>query len=346
MKLARILGPPLLLAGSVVVTLAIAEGFFTLLLVRPSLLRILPATTVSHVRHYYLAHDRNMVQAMPECARYDKDLFYTLRPGTFRFRNREFDNEFRVNHMGLRDDEESLHEPVVVVLGDSYAMGWGVDQDKTIAKVIERESGMRSLNAGIASYGTVREMRLLDRIDASRLRYLVIQYCNDDFLENRPFASHDNTFSVADEAHYAEDVRRAWRRKRYWFGRRTFEFLKDVLTPDVHPDLHPESSEDEAFHFVNAVWKAGRTDLSRVGIIAFEVTQSRAVNSGFTLAVRKEASAEKYPLYIRDMEVIDLVGHLKPEDYYDLDDHLRESGQLAVAKAVLEVIRAEDADRH
>jgi hypothetical protein len=342
MKLARVLGPPLLLAGSVVVTLVISEGFFTLLLVRPSLLRMLPATTVSHVRHYYLAHDRNMIQAMPECARFDRELFYTLRPGTFRFRNREFDNEFRVNHMGLRDDEQSLQKPAVVVLGDSYAMGWGVDEDKTLAKVIERETGLRSLNAGIASYGTVREMRLLDRIDTSSLRHLVIQYCNDDFLENRPFANHDDTFGVGDESHYAEDVRRAWRRKRYWFGRRTFEFLRDVFTPDEHPGPRPESPEDEAFHFVHAVWKAGRTDLSRVRIIAFEVTQSRAVNSGFTLAVRKEISADKYPPYIRDMVVIDLVGHLKPEDYYDLDDHLRGSGQLAVAKAVVEAIRAEE----
>jgi hypothetical protein len=341
MKLARALGPLLLLAGSVLVTLTVSEGFFTLLLARPSLLRILPATTVSHVRHYYLAHDRNMVQAMPECARYDPDLFYTLRPGTFRFRNREFDNEFRVNHLGVRDDEESLRKPAVVVLGDSYAMGWGVDQDKTFAKMIGRDTGLRSLNAGVASYGTVREMRLLDRIDTSALRYLVIQYCNDDFLENRPFANHDDTFSVGDETRYAEDVRRAWRRKRYWFGRRTFEFLKDVFTPDEHFGLHPESSADEAFHFVNAVRHAGRTDLSKVRIITFEITQSRAVDSGFTLAVRKEAAAEKYPLYIRDMHVIDLVGHLKPEDYYDLDDHLRESGQLAIAKAVIEAMAEE-----
>ena len=83
-----------------------------------------------------------------------------------------------MNRLGLRDDEASLRAPAVVVLGDSYAMGWGVAQDETIAEVIERETGLRALNAGIASYGTVREMRLLDRIDTSRLRYLVIQYCN------------------------------------------------------------------------------------------------------------------------------------------------------------------------
>jgi hypothetical protein len=333
-----------MLAFAVFVTLAVAEGGFTLLLVRPSLLRWLPAGTASHVRRYYLAHDRSMIQAMPACARYDPELFYTLKPGTFRFRNREFDDEFRVNHLGLRDDEASLRAPAVVVLGDSYAMGWGVAQRETIAEIIERETGLRVLNAGIASYGTVREMRLLDRIDTSRLRYLVIQYCNDDFLENRPFTSHGNAFSVGDEGKYQEDVRRAARRKRYWFGWRTVSFLRDVFSPVERPGPRPASPEEEARYFVNTVLHAGRTDLSGIRLIVFEIAQSRAVDSAFVLNLRRRAASEEYPAYIRNMRVLDLTGRLTPEDYYDLDDHLRKSGQLAVARAVLEVIRAEESE--
>jgi hypothetical protein len=339
MRIAKVLGPPLLLAFSVIVTLALAEGFFTLLLVKPSLLRGLPATTVSHVRRYYLAHDRNMIQAMRDCARFDPELFYTLRPGTFRFRNREFDTEFRVNSLGVRDDEAALRAPQVVVLGDSYAMGWGVAEADTIAKTIERETGLRTLNAGIASYGTVREMRLLDRVDTSALRDLVIVYCNDDVIETRPFMSHGE-FSVGDAGHYEEDVRRAERRKRYWFGRRTIEFLSDVLTPAPNTGPRPVSPESEARYFANAVLHAGRTDLSRVRIIAFEVSQSRTIDSHFALAVRKEVSADTYPAHVRNMVVLDLVGRLKPEDYYDLDDHLRPEGQHAIAEAVVDVLRA------
>jgi hypothetical protein len=339
-RVVRFLGPPLLLACSFLVTLTIAEGFFTLLLVKPSLLRVLPATTVSHVRRYYIAHDRNVIQAMRECARFDPELFYTLRPGTFRFRNREFDNELRVNSLGVRDDESALRAPQVVVLGDSYAMGWGVDQDKTIAKDIERLTGHSTLNAGIAGYGTVREMRLLDRIDTSALRDLVVVYCNDDTIENRPFMSHGE-FTVGDAGRYEEDVRRAERRKRYWFGRRTFEFLRDVFAPEAEPGPRPASPADEARYFVNAVLHAGRADLSRVHIIALEVSQSRVVDSHFALAVRKEIGAGTHPPHIRDMSVLDLVGHLKPEHYYDLDDHLREEGQRAVADAVIEALRGD-----
>ena len=345
MKLGRLVGPPILLAASVLVTLLICEGCFTLLLARPELLRVLPANTVSHLRRYYLAHDRNMIQAMPECARYDAGLFYTLKPGRFRFRNREFDNEFRVNHLGLRDDEASLNAPVVVVVGDSYAMGWGIEQEETIAKTVERRMGLRSLNGGIASYGTVREIRLLDRLDTSALQYLVIQYDDDDVLENRPFTNHDNTFAVGDAGQYGRDVERAERRKRYYFGRRTYEILKCILSPEPIHEPPPATPADQARYFVNAVLHAGRTDLSRVRIVVLEVSLSRRIEDAFPLALEREISSPAYPHHIRAMSVLDLAGRLRPEHYYELDDHLRAAGQAVVAEAVVEAIRADESER-
>jgi len=339
----RHLGGPLLTIVSLGVVFALVEGLFTLLLAHPALLRGLPQGLKSHVRRYYLAHDRNMIQAMACCARYDRELYYTLRPGSFRFQNREFDDEFRVNHLGLRDEEPALVAPELIVLGDSYAMGWGVAQDQTIAKLVERETGLRALNAGIASYGSVREMRLLERLDTSRLRYLAIQYCSDDYLENGPFTNHGNSFTVGDEALYREDVKRAERRKRYWFGRRTLEFLRDVLGRGEPPGPEPASLHDQARYFANVLQHAGRTDLSSVSIMAFEIAQSRVVDSSFALALRAELASARYPAHLRRLRALDLTGRLKPEDYYDLDDHLRPSGQQAVAQALAAVIREEQA---
>ena len=56
-----------------------------------------------------------------------------------------------------------------------------------------------------------------------------------------------------------------------------------------------------------------------------------------------KVAADPYPAHIRNMVVLDLVGHLKPEHYYELDDHLREEGQHAIAEAVVEVLRADAA---
>jgi hypothetical protein len=326
---------------SLLVSLGLSEGFFTLLLARPTLLRSMPAGTVSHVRRLYLAHDRNLIQAMPCCARFDPELFYTLKPGRFRFRNREFDDEFDVNSLGLRDTEAALHDPQVVVLGDSYAMGWGVRQDETMAKRIESATGLRALNAGIAGYGTVRELRLLDRIGTAALRYLVIQYCDDDILETRPFFNHDDVFEVRDQRQYRQDVRRAERRKRYWPGRRTYEFVRDVLFPTPEPEFKHASQEDHARYFVNALLHAGRTDLSRARVVVFEIRQTRRIDGTFALALRREIASQKYPAFVRDMEVLDLTSRLKTEHYYDLDDHLRPEGQEVVAGAVADLIRRE-----
>src|SRR2546428_7400351 len=46
--------------------------------------------------------DRNIIQALPQCAVYDAQLLYTLRPGGCRFSNREFATWLSVNAMGFR----------------------------------------------------------------------------------------------------------------------------------------------------------------------------------------------------------------------------------------------------
>jgi hypothetical protein len=135
-------------------------------------------------RELYLL-DRNYLQIDPAAIRWDAELGYTLRPGEFRFSNTEFSTSYRVNSLGPRDDEASLHQPEVVVLGDSFAMGWGVEQNETFAQVLERLTGLRVLNAGVSSYGTVRELRMLARVDTSATSWVVIQFCNNDFFENR-----------------------------------------------------------------------------------------------------------------------------------------------------------------
>ena len=46
---------------------------------------------------------------------------------------------------------------------------------------------MKVLNAGIATYGTAREVALLSRIDRSNLKYVTVQHNANDFTENLAF---------------------------------------------------------------------------------------------------------------------------------------------------------------
>src|SRR5207244_1909843 len=80
--------------------LAIAASLLTLLafetylyagLAFPSLLgtSLYTTGTLNFLRSYYMDDDRNIIQALPQCAVYDAELLYTLRPADYRLRNRE-----------------------------------------------------------------------------------------------------------------------------------------------------------------------------------------------------------------------------------------------------------------
>lgn len=329
------LGRLLLLLFSALVGLAVSESFFGLLLSHPAWLARMPANVLSHLRAYYLHHDRSLLQALPECARYDPGLFYTLKPGTCRSNAREFDVEIRVNSAGLRDDEESLQAPDAIVAGDSFAMGWGVAQDEAFPQLVERASGLRVLNAAVSSYGTAREMRLLDRIDTSRLRWLLIQYCDNDEPENQAFFENGNQLRINPESTFVANIRINAERRHYWFGKATFEMLKGLLHPEPLPSSAAVTPKDEARYFVNAILHATRRDLSNVRILVFELQPYRVSQSAFETALMREISLEGHKPYIRRMRMLDLRGVLGPEDYFVLDDHLRAPGHAKLARLLL-----------
>jgi len=107
-----------------------------------------PNRSDSSFKQVYRHFNRALIQFDASCAQYDPELAYTLKPGVCTFANVEFTNEVRVNHLGVRDDEASLVAPDVIVIGDSHAMGWGVDQGATLPRVLAQKSGLKVLNAG------------------------------------------------------------------------------------------------------------------------------------------------------------------------------------------------------
>src|SRR5258706_285807 len=83
-------------------------------------------------------------------------------------------------------------------------------------QLIEKKSGRRVVNMGISSYGTVRELRLLDRVDVSKATHLIIQYCGNDIYENLPFL-RGRTKGKAGNHSFQELVDGDQARRRYWF---------------------------------------------------------------------------------------------------------------------------------
>src|SRR5262245_17669996 len=63
---------------------------------------------ISVMQIMHIQFDRDTIQVQPACAIYNSDVTYTLRPGQCTFANREFSNQYQINSLGVRDDEESL----------------------------------------------------------------------------------------------------------------------------------------------------------------------------------------------------------------------------------------------
>lgn len=332
-------------AFNVLISLALLEGLFAGLLAKPSLLK--GFGNVKAFREYYTLFDRKIIQYEPDCARYDPEITYTLKPGQCEFSNREFKTRFSINSLGLRDDEASLTAPEIIVAGDSLAMGWGVNRDEAFAQILERETGLSVLNAAVSSYGTLREMRTLDRINISKLRYLIIQYNPNDYEENKYFYECGNQFMAMPQEEY-EGIAREYRRlRRYYFGKHTLGMIRILsgrALPYQNSEGHKRScpqgghsrvaTEDEASLFLNALMNGSHTDLNPVQIIVIGL---KGANPFCSLLQKHKVSGD-YPSFVHRLTLLDLSSAIKPEGYYFLDGHLNPRGHQMVADAILKIL--------
>lgn len=322
--------------------LAIVEGCFVLMLSAPRLTGATPAPFRRLIQQIYRHFNRALIQFDPACARYDPDLAYTLKPGTCTFANAEFSNIVRVNRLGLRDDDASLEAPEVIVLGDSHVMGWGVDQDQTLARVLARKSGLKVLDAGVASYGTAREMLLLDRLDTSGLKTLVIQYADNDLPENRTFREHGGRLPIMSEAEYQNIVDHYANQRSYYAGKYIYRlFMKLSRLEEPEPDqlrMDPVEPDEEAALFLEVLTHASHARLDDVQIIVFEVNEQIRPPRPFIETLERAARRTGQPAFVERLRTLDVAPLLAPDDFYALDDHMRPHGHEVVGEALSTLI--------
>jgi len=295
------------------------------------------------IQQVYRHFNRSLIQFDPQCARYDPGLAYTLKPGACTFENIEFRNEYRINRVGVRDEDALLDAPEVIVLGDSHAMGWGVGQEEALPQVLARKSGRRVLNAAVSSYGTARELSLLDRLDASRLRVLVVQYSDNDLPENRTFRENGNQLPIMSEPQYQNIVRHYGSQRSYYPGKYVYRlFLKVFRLEEPEPDqlrMDPVTPAEEAELFVHVLTHGSRTALDHVQLVVLEVNEQIRPARPFIAALDAVRRRDANPAFIRGLIALDVAPLLTPDDFYRLDDHMNARGHEKVATALAGVIR-------
>jgi hypothetical protein len=326
------------LAIQLVIALVLAEGLLLAMYHHPA--AWYPAGLRRFLTTEYF-NRRRIVQLDDVHARYDPELVYTLQPGAFVFSNIEFSTQYVVNSAGVRDNQRSLTRPEIVVAGDSYAMGWGVQQEESFPELIEKRTGRVVLNTAVASYGTVRERRLLDRVDLSRATTLIVQYDANDFAENDEFFKQGNQYKASGRDVWLAAIAQQRRGERYWPFRMVYDalvWIKRGITGWPQGGFEPSSYPPDAAadRFINAMIHASARDLGTMQIIVVDVEPDPAFLRSLDAARR----SEQYPPYVRNLRVVDLSQKLTRDMRYVLDDHLNAKGHAAIADALVAALDA------
>jgi hypothetical protein len=145
----------------------------------------------------------------------DAELVYVPHPGAVRIVAPEYDVVMTVARDGTRQQpprETPAAGGLVVVAGDSFTFGLGVQDHETYAAVLQQKFGYATVNTGVISYGTARELWRLRRMGLlSKADALVIQFCSNDGRENADFVRDPSGRFGRDQATQigvaAEDVR-------------------------------------------------------------------------------------------------------------------------------------------
>ena len=147
---------------------------------------------------------------------YDSLLGWSQKPdqhGTFTMQ--DFSVTVSTNSLGLRDGEYPLHrvegKKRMLVLGDSFGWGFGVEAHESFPKLLEsRNPDWEVINACVSGYGTDQEI-LYYRERGSRFHpdAVLLEFCDNDIDENyssAPYWYNKPVFRMADHSLELENV--------------------------------------------------------------------------------------------------------------------------------------------
>lgn len=291
---------------------------------------------------------RNVVQQ--ECTRPHPVMQYVNREnyaGTFA--NREFRTAVRINSHGLRDREYPYEKGAgttrCLVLGDSFAFGWGVEAEESVAKMMEaRERGVEFLNGGCSGWGTRQEFQFLRE---EGIRYhpdvVLLFYCDNDPEDNaaRYQFVRGRLMLAGEREGLRGDVNRfLLRHSALWIlvARLRHVFSQARQTPRQRQDAEGQAWAVEA-NLLAGMQRFCQERGARLAVVYVPAKDGagRPV-LGSTLGTLKSTCARA------GIPLLDLVAPLSEASrrepvYFHLDDHWTRAGHAAAAEATLGFLR-------
>lgn len=301
---------------------------------------------------YHMNHDRRSVSYIAECSRSSKGLGYEGRPnGSCRFKSREFDIDIRLNSKGTRDPEVSLEKAEILILGDSQAFGWGVEREESLSGQLEKMTGRKVLTVAYPSYGTVREILKLRQFDVSNIKWVIVQYHENDRDENFSFISKNFHLAVMPPSEYVRYARLDRRTSFYWPGKHLYYTFKAILARRIFGNDPQKPGKEfftpkiEANTFTTTLYlsrvKSADANVWVVQLNAWGKNNDQFINA---LTSRIAKIKRNYPFFERviPLSVVDVIDPKK--HHYVLDDHLNAKGHTALAEFLLGELKKKSPD--
>lgn len=327
---------------SFVTIIILLEILSVFLLKNPSKL---PVFVQPAFANYYLRYNRSLMQ-YDRGTIYDSSFFYMLKADTtFAFDNIEFHSIIHTNAKGLRDNNTSLVQPQVICLGDSYTVGWGVNEGEPFPDRLEKLTGLNVLNAGVSSFGTAREITLLDHLDTSSLKYLIIQYCDNDLPENEEYIKNNYKLPISSRFTYDSIVVQQSFNRKYFPGKVFLSTLLDFLRSQktkikslFAKNLSAIDRVNEGRLFLDILLHS-KINFNKTTVIVTFLDAYDSLSNPFINKLQRLVEQNPYKqAFSNNLRLLNLSSLVSKKDYYILDDHLKASGHQKVANALWRVI--------
>lgn len=274
---------------------------------------------------------RSIWQAQKECIVFDEVLFYKPKAGRCAFNNVEFSSLLSFDEHGFRQTISPSRDKTIrgriVVLGDSQAMGWGVQDEETFASVLASDFNFEVFNLGVPSYGTARELlRMRREFDIRSGDTVVIQYHPNDLPENLAFLKSGglpprSPADLARLAHTAQPYGVLQVSASVGFilkGKLVKKFFGNSDDFPAGPEAHADAFLATTEHF---------PELANVRLIVCEV-DSFGRTTAFPDILKR--------LAITRMTVLQPTWELS--DFYQIDGHLNAKGHHKLAQLIADTI--------
>jgi len=146
----------------------------------------------AYQKNFYIESGlRKIWQNDLECVEYDNELIYVPKLKNCNFENIEFNTNISFDQFGRYSNHpytKNNKNNSIAVLGDSFAMGWGVNDDETFSALLEKILNRNVYNLSVSSYGTRRELIRLEKSNLlNSIDTIILAYCYNDYGENLNF---------------------------------------------------------------------------------------------------------------------------------------------------------------